>query len=354
MTMRSGAGTGDAVEISVVVPAFDEESNVVPLYEALRPILDGSADHWEIIFADDGSRDATWEAIRDLAARDPRIRGVRLSRNFGHQYALMAGMSSARGLAVISMDADLQHPPEVIPELVSEWRRGARIVKTVRRDHQTATFLKRWTSRAYYRAFSYLSGVRIEPGMADFRLIDRAPLADILRFEEQGLFLRGIVQWIGYPSAVVEFDCGARRSGRSKYTLWKMVKFAWHGVSSFSIVPLRLGIGLGFLSSGVAFLAVIYAILSKVWAGQAVPGWASTLAITSFFFGTLFIFLGILGEYLGRILLEVRDRPRFLISEVAGHGMTPLARNHAARQVVPLEEEGGEAPLPVGGDGPGE
>ncbi|MHC4955607.1 MAG: glycosyltransferase family 2 protein [Planctomycetota bacterium] len=305
-------------EISVVVPAFNEEGNVAPLCTALTPVLDGLTDRWEVILCDDGSTDGTWAAIRALAAGDPRIRGVRLSRNFGHQYALVAAMERARGAAVISMDADLQHPPAVVPELVARWRDGAKVVKTIREGVHYASWFKRASSRAFYRVFSKLSGVDIQPGMADFRLLDRVVVEALHEFEEEGLFLRGIVEWVGYPSATVRFESAPRASGASKYTYWKMLRFAWHGVSSFSVVPLRMGIALGLVSSVIAFLSVIYAIVAKWGLGETVPGWTSTVAITSFLFGVLFVYLGVLGEYLGRILVESRRRPRFLISDTAG------------------------------------
>lgn len=317
MLSRTRESPDAGPEISVVVPARDEEGNLQSLYESLVPVLEEVAEGWEIIFVDDGSRDATWRTVLDIHSREPRVRGLRLSRNFGHQRALIAGLSHARGRAVISMDADLQHPPEVIPELVNRWREGARIVKTVRRDLEGSPLVRRLVSRTFYRVFSFLSGVEIPPGTADFRLMDREALADVLTFREQDLFLRGIIQWVGYPTATVEYRCEPRLSGESKYTLRRMLSFAWHGVSSFSIVPLRFAIVLGFVSSALAFLGVLYAILSKVWVGQTVPGWASTVAIVSFLFAVLFFFLGILGEYIGRILVEVRGRPRYLISETA-------------------------------------
>jgi len=302
-------------EISVVVPAHNEEANLEPLCLQLAAVLDEAAASWEILLCDDGSTDGTWARIRLLAAAEPRIRGVRLSRNFGHQYALVAGIRRARGAAVVSMDADLQHPPRVVASLIEAWRGGSRIVKTLRQGTAHAGPMRRAASNAFYRVFSTLSGVRIAPGMADFRLLDRKVVDALAEFEEEGLFLRGIVEWVGYDSAVVPFEVAPRASGNSKYSWWRMLRFAWHGVSSFSIVPLRLGILLGLASSVIAFLSVIYAIVSKWGLGEAVPGWTSTVAITSFLFGVLFVYLGLLGEYIGRILVESRRRPRYLVSD---------------------------------------
>jgi len=302
-------------EISVVVPAHNEEANLEPLCLQLASVLEEASSSWEILLCDDGSTDGTWGSIRGLSKAEPRIHGVRLSRNFGHQYALLAGLQRARGAAVVTMDADLQHPPRVVAELITKWRGGAKVVKTLRRGTLHAGWLRRSASNAFYHVFSALSGVHLEPGMADFRLLDRQVVDALREFEEEGLFLRGIVEWVGYDSALVPFDVAARASGKSKYSWWRMLRFAWHGVSSFSIVPLRVGIVLGLSSSVVAFISVIYAIVSKWGLGEAVPGWTSSVAITSFLFGVLFVYLGLLGEYIGRILVESRRRPRYLVSD---------------------------------------
>jgi len=308
----------EPIEISVVVPALNEEGNIGALCGALVPVLEELTPDWEILICDDGSTDRTWARIQEQATGNPRIRGIRLSRNFGHQYAIVAGLGRARGRAVISMDADMQHPPAVIPDLVREWREGAKIVKTVREGTVYASWFKRTRSRIYHRVFAWLSGVRLEAGTSDFRLLDRDVVDALLQIDEEGLFLRGLVEWVGYTHAVVRFTAADRLTGVTSFSFRRLLSVGWHGVTSFSIVPLRLGIALGIMSSIVAFLAVAYAIVSKFVLGFAVPGWASSLAILSFLFGVLFVYLGLLGEYIGRILVETRRRPRFLVSETVG------------------------------------
>jgi dolichol-phosphate mannosyltransferase len=304
--------------ISIVIPAYNEEHNFEVLYGSVREVMDAAAStsDWELVVVDDGSTDGTWSTIEGLSANDVRVRGLRLSRNFGHQAALMAGLAAARGRAVIMMDADLQHPPALLPQLVRKWRDGFQIVHAVRRDPPNLSWGKRTFSRLYYRMFAVLSGVAIEPGSADFRLLDRQVVDEILKFEEEGLFLRGLVHWVGYATASVPFDCGQRHAGVSKYNLRKMLTLGWHGVSAFSLVPLRVGIAIGLLSSTIAFVGVGYAILGW-WLDHdaVVPGWASSVAISSFLFGVLFMFLAVLAEYVGRIAVEVRRRPRFLVRE---------------------------------------
>jgi glycosyltransferase involved in cell wall biosynthesis len=303
--------------ISIVIPAYNEERNLEILYAHLREVLDGAAgaSEWELVFVDDGSADSTWRAIHELSVRDVRVRGVRLSRNFGHQSALMAGIAAACGDAVVTMDADLQHPPAVVRDLVRKWQEGFQIVHAVRCDPPTASWFKRTSSRLYYRFFSFLSGVEIEPGSADFCLLDRQVVDEILKFEEEGLFLRGLVHWVGYATASVPFEPAERHAGVTKYSLRKMLSLGWHGVSAFSLVPLRIGIAIGLASSTLAFLAVAYSIVGKWLDDTAIPGWASSVAISSFLFGVLFVFLAVLAEYVGRIAVEVRRRPRFLVRE---------------------------------------
>jgi len=304
--------------ISIVVPVFNEEKNIPLLYQRIVEVMQPLAGSFELIFADDGSLDDSWLAVSTLAAEDLRIRGVRLSRNFGHQYALMAGLEMAEGDAVIMMDCDLQHPVEMIPILLEKWRSGFKVVKTLRKDHSEIGWFKQWTSHGFYRLFSYLSGVKLQAGLADFRLLDRQALQELLRFREEGLFLRGLTEWIGFPSCVVPYQAGERIHGRSQYSLKKMISFAWKGVSSFSVMPLRIGILIGLMGSLISVGGIFYAFWGKIFGEGTVPGWASTLMVISLLFSILFVYLGILGEYVGRIIIEVRRRPRFIVCDIAG------------------------------------
>lgn len=305
-------------QLSIIIPVYNEAGNLSQLIKELGEVLLSLDMDWEVLFVDDGSSDNTWEIIESIHQENNSVKGLRLSKNFGHQYALLAGLANGAGDALITMDGDLQHPAAMIPELVNEWRHGNMIVHTRRLDPPTLSFFKKLTSRLYYRIFSYLSGVKIESGMADFRLLDCRVVKDILEFSEEGLFFRGIAQWVGYSSSTIPYTSQERFSGISKYSLKKMIKLAWNGITSFSIVPLRLGIFLGFVTSLIAFAEIIYAIAVKIFTDTAVPGWASAISILSFLFGVMFILLGIVGEYIGRILVEVRQRPRYLIAEQAG------------------------------------
>ncbi|OQX05019.1 MAG: hypothetical protein BWK76_28000 [Desulfobulbaceae bacterium A2] len=315
--------------VSVVVPACNEEGNIPLLHRRLVEVLaEVTSLRWELVLVDDGSRDTTWAVISALAVEDARVRGLRLSRNFGHQYALMAGMEMAGGAAVIMMDCDLQHPVEMLPELIAKWRAGFKVVKTLREDSCELGWFKCWSSKNFYRFFSWLSGVNLQPGLADFRLLDRQPLNELLRFGEQGLFLRGLIEWIGYPSCVLPYRPGKRICGHSQYTLKKMLNFAWQGVSSFSLMPLRIGMLAGFIGSVVSLVGVMYAVIGKIFGSETVPGWASTIMVVSLLFSILFFYLGMLGEYVGRIVIEVQRRPRFIISETAGFDQRlPVARD---------------------------
>ena len=304
--------------LSIVIPAYHEVGNVEKLYDEINQSLISENISSELIFIDDGSTDGTWDKIVALHKKDAKVRGLKLSRNFGHQYALYAGLSITKTDAVITMDADLQHPPSIIPRLINEWRAGNKVVNTIRIDMEEISWLKKITSKMFYKVFSFLSGVKINPGMADFRLLDRQVVDELLRMKESRLFIRGIVQWVGYQNSEITYQCGSRHSGTSKYNLTRMIRFAWTGITSFSVIPLRLGIIIGFLTSCLAFYQLAEAIWVKIFTDQAIPGWASIIGLQSLLFGVLFILVGLLGEYIARILEEVRERPRFIVEQNVG------------------------------------
>jgi glycosyltransferase involved in cell wall biosynthesis len=316
--------------LTVVVPAYKEAANLEHLHAELVRSLTPLLCSWELILVDDGSPDQTWERIVGLHEKDPHVRGFRLSRNFGHQYALLAGLSEARGAAVITMDADLQHPPSIVPSLVEEWQRGSKIVHTVRKDCPGMSWSKRVTSKMFYRVFSFLSGVPLSPGMADFRLLDRQVVTQVLKLKESGLFWRGLVQWVGYRSSKVEYECAERFAGKTSYNFRQMLRFAWTGITSFSIVPLRMATVLGLLTSLFAFYQLLDAVYIKLFTHKAVAGWASLYVLVSLLFGILFILLGMIGEYIARILEEVRDRPRFVISDQTVRETLPVVEANQA------------------------
>jgi dolichol-phosphate mannosyltransferase len=299
--------------VSIVVPVFNEEGNVRPLADAVAEAM-GQAGY-ELIFVDDGSTDGTLGQIEAAVSADGRVAGVSFSRNFGHQAALAAGLRHAAGQVVVTMDGDLQHPPALIPQLVRKWRQGWNVVQTRRRDEAAAPWLKRATSRAFYRVFSRLCGVHIDPGMSDYRLLDRSIVDELNRMNEGQLFLRGLVAWMGYRQAVVPFQAGGRLSGRPKYTLARMLRFAKAGVFSFSAVPLRLGVLLGALAAILAFGELVY-VLIAYFTTNTVPGWASSTALISLLFGILFLLIGVQGEYVLRIYERVQSRPPFLVERV--------------------------------------
>ena len=309
--------------ISVVVPVCNEEANLDELCAELARNLDGCCAAWEIIMVDDGSTDATWQVIERLHGADKRVKGLRLVRNMGHQFALLAGLRHAKGDAVISMDGDLQHPPSLVPELVDRWRQGYKLVQARRAACSSTPVWKSASSKWFYRFFSLLSGVELCEGLSDFRLLDRSALEVALQFGETGLFWRGIVQVTGVSSTLVDYVPRPRKHGRTKYTLLRMCNLAWTGITSFSLVPLRLAVILGGAVSLLAFAELLYVLYVRLFTESAVPGWASALSVVSFLFGVLFVLLGIVGEYVGRILVEVRRRPRYILAETAG--IRPMA-----------------------------
>ncbi len=307
--------TGSAPILSIVVPLYNEEGNVRPLVEALADALAPMATTYEIILVDDGSRDRTWQHINEIALQHQCVKGIKLARNFGHQHALNAGFQLATGQAILSMDGDLQHPPTLVPQLFQAWQKGYKVVTTYRVDTETTSFFKRTTSLAFYRVFSSLSEVNLSPGHSDFRLLDRQVLEALLALKGANAFLRGAIEWLGFPAKTIPFQVNERYSGKSKYSLRKMLGFAGTALVSFSTKPLKLGIWLGIITSTLAFMELIYILIQFV-RGVTLPGWASTVGILSFLFGILFIILGIIGIYIANIHEALQNRPPFVVDEL--------------------------------------
>lgn len=306
------------ISLSIVAAALDEADNLPRLHERLTAVLSALGEPYEIILVDDGSRDATPAVLAELAAADSHLRYLRLSRNFGQQAALSAGLERARGAAVITLDADLQHPPEQIVELVAQWRAGAQIVYTQRTDPPRVGWLKRVTSRGFYRLLNRLSATPVPLGAADFRLLDR-PVVDALRaMPERARFLRGLIAWAGYTTAVVPYTAGERAAGAPKYTLARMLRFALDGLTSFSSAPLKWAGGCGCLTALLGFLYGLSVVYDRFFTDRNVEGWTTLVVLLLFLGGLNLVFLGIVGEYLARIYDEVKQRPLYLVREAVG------------------------------------
>ena len=306
--------------ISVIVPVYNEEL-VLPLFhERVTQVIDGLKDYdCKVIFIDDGSRDNSWKIIHRISEMDPRFSGVRLSRNFGHQAAISCGYDLAPGDAVVSIDSDLQDPPEVIPDLIRRWEAGDRVVLAVRRSREGETRLKLWTARIYYKVISKMSETDTPESTGDFRLLDRTAVDALQRMTETHRYIRGLVGWLGFSRGVVEYDRAPRQAGYTKFSLVKMVRLAMDGIISLSFMPLRAAYLAAFILMIPFLLYLVYAFFNHYFFGAAlVPGWTS-LILAVILFGTFnLLMLGILGEYTGRIYSEVKNRPIFLVDEYCG------------------------------------
>jgi len=312
------------VELSLVIPVKDEEEAIAAFLKRVLPILetldDPAARSFEILFIDDGSSDRTLEVIRAAHARDPRVRGLSLSRNFGKEAALSAGLDSARGLSVIPMDVDMQDPPEVIAPMLAKWRAGFDVVYGVRDNRESDSLPKRLTADLYYRAHNWLSSDKIPEHAGDFRLLDRRVVEVIKSMPERNRFMKGLFAWAGFKSAGVSYHREERAVGTTKFNYWKLWTLAVDGITSASTVPLRVW---SYLGGAVALFALGYAIFIVVrtlTSGIEVPGYASMMVAVLFLGGLQLLSLGVLGEYVGRILTEVKHRPLYVVRETIGSG----------------------------------
>lgn len=300
--------------LSIVVPVLDEANVVDELIARVATALEGI--EWELVVVDDGSTDQTADRVRAAAARDPRVHMVRLSRRFGHQAALTAGLDHASGDVVVTMDGDLQDPPELIPELIEAWRRGADVVHAVRRRRAGEPRWRMAAIRSFYRLFSRVAGVEVVANAGDFRLLDRRAVDALAALPERNRFVRGLSVWIGYEQATVSYDRDARYAGDTKYPLGRLFELALDGIISFSRTPLRIAAVLGALASLVALIAIPVVVILKV-VGNYVPGIASITVVVLLLGGIQLLTLGIIGEYVGRSYEEAKRRPIYLVEELA-------------------------------------
>jgi len=314
-------GMGVAATLSVVVPCYNEAEVIDVTVPRLLAMADSMGDlRTELLFVDDGSRDSTLRQLKAWAARDARIKVLSFARNFGHQVAVTAGIDAARGDAVVLIDADLQDPPEVVPEMVAKWREGFDVVYGTRTEREGETAFKRVTAKAFYRLLNRMSDVPIPLDTGDFRLMSRRVVEALKAMPERDRFVRGMVSWVGFRQVALPYRRAERFAGESKYPLRKMLRFATDGLLSFSTKPLQMAISLGALASALAFAGIVYALVIRLATDRWVEGWAALFIATLFLGGVQLITVGILGEYIGRIYHEVKRRPLYVVGETVGLG----------------------------------
>ena len=309
--------------LTVVVPVLNEERAVQPLLDRLLPVLEGTGMTFEVVFVDDGSTDATLISLHALNARDPRIKAVALSRNFGKEIAVAAGLTYAKGDAAIVMDCDLQHPPELIPQFIARWQEGHDVVFGQRLNRDTDSLRRRTAARVFYQMFRHLSGTELQQDSCDFRLFSRRAVAAINRLGERKRYNNGLFAWIGFPAIGVPFEMARRQEGdKSRWRPVRLLRFALDGLASFSTIPLRVWSVLGLSVSGLAFVYMLWVMFKTIAYGDPVRGYPTLLVAILFFAGLQLITLGVIGEYLGRVYEEVKARPLFLVREELGFDST--------------------------------
>ncbi|MFL9482086.1 glycosyltransferase family 2 protein [Chitinophagaceae bacterium LWZ2-11] len=301
-------------KVSIVIPVCNEKGNVPIMILALQHIMQPLPYDFSITYVDDGSYDGTLEIIKQQCLQHSNVRFISFSRNFGHQNALKAGLDFSDADCVITMDGDLQHPPSLIPDLLKHWEEGFDVVYTIRKDHQEIPLMKRKTSNLFYSVINRLSDIELESGTADFRLMDKRVVDIVRNFNEMDLFWRGLVKWLGFKQKGIEYEPAERIEGKSKYTYKKMMQLALKGITSFSTKPLSLAIYLGFLISLLSLLYIPYVVYS-LWFGHPLSGWASMIVTVAFFGGLQLMILGIIGMYLGKLFMQSKQRPHYIVKE---------------------------------------
>lgn len=299
--------------VSIVVPVYNEEDNIAHFVQSVEKVMETLPYAYEILFIDDGSCDRSREILREMGERDPHVQSIFLARNAGHQVALTCGTDHADGDAVITMDGDMQHPPELLPVLLAKWEAGYEIVQTVRLTTEGASIFKRFTSKYYYHLLNAMTDVEIQEGGSDFRLMDRKAVLALRRYHEHARFIRGIVGAMGFRKTTVEFVAPERFAGQSKFSLHKMISFALDGILAYSVQPLRAAFYVGICSALLAVLLFLH-VLYETLRGETVAGWSTIVVCSLFFGGMQMMMLGVCGEYIARILQEVKNRPLYLIA----------------------------------------
>lgn len=302
--------------IAIVIPSYNEATNIDVLIHALNETIENLNYNFKFIFVDDGSSDETVAILKEKSKEHQHIFYLELSRNFGHQNALKAGIDIVKNDvdAIISMDGDMQHPPKIIPKLIQKWEEGFEVVYTIREEDKKLGFIKNKTSNLFYGLMNKLSDIKFEPGTADFRLIDKKVAQVFSDFTENELFIRGIINWVGFKQFAIHYEPNERFSGKSKYTVGKMMRFAVQGITSFSTKPLSMAIILGISLSVMAFIFYIAYVLYSVYYGHVISGWASVITTVVFFGGLNLVVLGIIGVYIGKLFMQSKGRPNYLIS----------------------------------------
>jgi polyisoprenyl-phosphate glycosyltransferase len=301
-------------KVSVIVPVYNEEGSIRDLTSRILEVLRQYSDY-ELLFVDDGSKDNTLAILKTLHSENYKINYLSFSRNFGHQNALRAGTQFAKGDCIISLDGDLQHPPELIPELIDKWKEGYDIVYTIRKEIQKLPFLKRVTGKVFYKIMNKISDINFENGEADFRLLDKIAATELNKLHENAIFFRGMIKWLGFRQIGIHYTPDDRKWGTTKYSRKKMFALAISGITSFSIKPLRISTLIGVSIAFLALLYGIYALYIKFFTTNTIEGWTSVFFMVSFIGGIQLIILGIIGEYIGNIFLESKKRPHFIIRE---------------------------------------
>ncbi|MGE6630193.1 glycosyltransferase family 2 protein [Bacillus sp. NPDC077027] len=308
-------------QYSIVVPVYNEELVIHESYQRLKTVMDSTGEAYELLFVNDGSKDRTSEMIKGYCQQDPSVKLIDFSRNFGHQIAITAGMDYARGNAVIVIDADLQDPPELILEMIEKWKEGFEVVYAVRTHRKGETFFKKQTAAMFYRVLRKMTEVDIPIDTGDFRLIDRKVCNEMRKIQEKNPFVRGLVSWIGFKQTAVEYVRDERLAGETKYPLKKMLKLSMDGLTSFSYKPLKLASFAGIILSAIGFVSMFIVLYLKLFTDSTITGWSSLIVIQLFFSGIILFMLGMIGEYIGRIYDEAKDRPLYIVRD--SYGMKP-------------------------------